>query len=819
MRRSLDFAQEASNRLGGFKTHVLILVLLIASAINARASDAPRAQREAAVVEARNGNAKAGLVRLQALLQQYPGDPRLLADTTIVANWAGDDALAMELYSRPETPKNDAGVAEAAARSARNLHKYDLSIELYRRAQQLEPARWQSLLGEAMALTDSEDYASANALMRPLLRNHGDEKDVMFGQAYLSSRQGDFPTAIAMYQRYLEKHPDDKQVSSDLSQWLSRVGSQTLASEVYAKSGTSAAPETERSLNQAAGGEDAGWGEVYAPTRALQRAQSETGLARLQSVIAASAPTDAAWKSAQYDRIVVLFDLQQMRNVVQAYEDLQRRGLDVPAYARRDVAGAYLALHQPERAEALYRAMLEKEPTDGTIWSGLAYAQMDRGHVYEALATIDRAYKNTSPWLRAEGLSEPKPNQMRINLESQAAEMRGGAGLLAEEQKRLQNLVDAAPGNDNVRRQLAAALLARGWPLRALEELRIADGFASNDELISLTSAEIHEAAGLRDDADAMIPALRALEFDSAAFTRFLRDEAIERGWQLDVETILGWGRGVQVGSSDQHSEAHLYSPLFNNRWRIYGHELSDSGDFVTGSTERTREGAGLHYDYNRQEGWAEFAYDEGTNRVAGIIGANLAFGDFWTLRAEADSDSFDVPVRALTGNIHGRSLDADLGWRASELRSANLGLQRVLFSDGNQRTAFSGAWNQRVWTTPRFQASVSADGWTSSNSLNENRPYFNPGSDFSLGPRASLNWLAWRRYDRSFLQQFDIYAAPYWEANYGTLAAVAVHYAQHWKLRSGLEAHCGVTWNSQPYDGARESRTALDGGITWGSR
>jgi biofilm PGA synthesis protein PgaA len=114
---------------------------------------------------------------------------------------------------------------------------------------------------------------------------------------------------------------------------------------------------------------------------------------------------------------------------------------------------------------------------------------------------------------------------------------------------------------------------------------------------------------------------------------------------------------------------------------------------------------------------------------------------------------------------------------------------------------------------------SIGAEEYASSNSLNENRTYFNPSHDFSLGPRGTLDWLTWRRYDRSFHQEVDIDAAPYWQQNYGTAGAVAIHYAQRWKLRSGLEGHGGVTWNSQPYDGSGEHRTALEAGITWGSQ
>jgi biofilm PGA synthesis protein PgaA len=799
--------------------YVSFFTLLLVGAIYAGGSEAPRARREAAVVQARNGDAKNGLAALQELLLQYPDDPRLLADTTIVANWAGNDQLVLDLFARPLTPKDDSGVVEAAARSARNLDRFEQSVELFRRAEKLDPSRWQPQLGEAMALTELGEFVSAQKLMQPLLLDHKSEKDVILGEAYLASRQTDFIGSIAMDQYYLEQSPSNTQVRSDLTLALSRAGSQTYAADIYSKDVTPLVPQTEQVLSGAAGGEQVGWGEVYAPTRALERADSELALEKLNRVVTASVPGDGTWKLAQYDRILAFYDLRQMRDVIQLYEQLRRAGLDVRTYALSSVAGAYLALHQPKRAEELYRELLKQEPEDGTAWSGLAYAQMESGHPYKALATIDYAYNAAAPWLKAPGLSAPKANHMRVSLESQAADMRGEANLLADEMNRFNRLVTEAPGNENLRWGLASSYLARGWVQRALDETRIADSFGDPDELPSLTTAEIREAAGLRDQVDVMIPALRIHLFDSSVFQQFLRDESIERGWQAVADTTLGWGNGLEVGSSDQHSEAHLYTPLLDNRWRIYSHELSDSGDFGTASAERTRAAVGVHYDYDRREAWAEFGHDSGTNLVAGNIGAKVSLGDFWTLQAVVDSDSFDVPVRALTGNVHGRSIDGSVEWRRSELQSANAGLQRVLFSDGNQRAAISAAWDQRVWTTPRWEASISADESSSSNSLDENRPYFNPKNDFSLGPGGKIDWITWQRYDRRFDQELEVHAAPYWQANYGTGSAVSVRYGQRWKLRSGLEWRCGVAWNSQPYDGSNESRTALNGGITWGSQ
>jgi biofilm PGA synthesis protein PgaA len=796
-----------------------LCVILPANSVFAISPDAPRTQREAAVIQARNGRAREGLVTLESLLQKYPDDPRLLADATIVANWAGSDDLVLDLYNRERTPKDDGGVVEAAARSARNLHMYDKSIELFKRAEILDPKRWQPLLGEALALTDRGDYGSAASLMEPLLRLHKNERDVIQGEGYLCSREADFTCSIAMYQYYLEKSPDDIQVRTDLALALSRIGSETYAAAFYAKNVAPVAPETERSLNAAAAGEEVNWGENYAPTRVQQRADSEKALVRLELAIAASSPKGAVWKTAQFDRIVVLSDLKQAHEAVESFKALEREGLDVPEYALESVAGAYLALHEPEQAEVLYRRLLKKSPADGELWGGLAYAQMERWHPSEALATIDQASTSAAPWLQSLGSSAPKVNQMRLTLESQAAQMRRDVDLLADEQRRFERLVAAAPGNENLRWQLATAYLVRGWPMRALVESRVADTYASSDEIPSLASVEIHELAGLRDSVDAMIPVLRQREFDSPAFKQFLGEMGIERGWQFESESVFGWGNGVEIGSSDQHSETRLSSPLIDNRLRVYGHELSDSGDFGSSTAERTRGSVGVRYDYDRQEAWAEFGHDAGTDRNAGNAGAKLRLNDLLTLRFEADSDSFDVPVRAVTGNTYGRSLDLNLDWRSSELLSANVGIQRVLFSDGNQRAAISGAWDERVKTTSHWQTNIGAQEWASSNSLDEDRPYFNPKQDFSLGTSGSINWLTWQRYDRSFHQRVEVHAAPYWQENHGTGLSASAQYGLFWKLRSGLEVRCGSIWNTQPYDGRAEHRTALNAGITWGSQ
>jgi biofilm PGA synthesis protein PgaA len=796
----------------------MAIALSGANVLRAETANASSDEREAAVTLARGGDAQGGLLLLRTLLLQHPEDPRLLADTTIVAGWAGHDSLVLELYARTRTPKDECDVTEAAAHAARDLKQYDFSLQLYRHSADLDPNRWQPRLGEAMVLADKSDFNPAKVLMEPLLRDHGGEREVVFGQAYVCNRQGDYTCAIAMYQRRLTQSSDDLETRCELAGALSMLGGATYALQLCAH------PDAgmDERLNAAAAAEQVRWGEGYAPTGKQHEAESEEALARLDRIIAASTPKDARWQQAQYDRLLALSDLRRARDTTRAYVLLRQQHFTVPLYARQRVADAYLALRQPENAALLYHQILKHAPGDGAAWSGLAYAQLESEHMKEGFRSIDRAYADAPAWLQAPGLKIPQPNLLRTALGLQAAEMRGSADLLAEEQKRLARMLALAPANAELRRQLAMTYLARGWPLLAIKEAHLSDSYAEGEEIPSLQSMEIHETAGRRDIADAMLPNVFLHEGNSPGLSHFLHDRASERGWQLDLDSVFEWSRGTFLGSNDQHTEAHLYTPLIDNRWSFFVCDLRDTGSFSAGDAARTRGGLGAVYNYNRRLVWGEIAGDTGTygTRAAANAGTKLSLGDHWTLRAEGDSDSIaDVQLISVLAKIHARSVDLNLGWRGSELGEGNIGLQRVLFSDGNQRAAISGVWEQRVWTSPRLQINFKGEEWASSNSRDEDRLYFNPKHDFSLGPRATFDWLTWRRYDRSFRQELSAYTAPYWQQNHGTGDALAVTYTQHWKLGQNLGFLWGVAWNTQPYDGVNESYTALNAGLTWGHR
>lgn len=798
---------------------ILAFLLLSTALVSAaQTASAPTRARESAVIQARSGDPKGALVILKDLVNRYPNDPRLLADASIVANWAGDDAYALDLYSRANTPKDDVGVVEAAARSARNQHMYSMAIDLFARAERLAPDRWQPRLGHAMVLVDQGGDKDAAAVMKPLLEKNGSEPDVMRGQAYLCERQQNFACSIAMYQKLaVISQGKSAELHCQLAQALSQLGGNTLAQEMCDP------PDRADKLRllAATGAERVRWSDWNNNDWSQQKADAEDALTMLDEVISSSKPGDAIWKQAQSDRLVALYNLRRMQDVVQSWDNLRHIGITVPDYALASVASAFLQLRQPDEAIALYRTLTEHTPEDGDAWSGLAYAEFESERIQQAFDTIDQAYRNAPAWLQSQDLKSPQPNPFHASLGLQAAEMRNFADMPAEGQRRLQNLLAMAPANSKLGRALAMTFDLRGWPLRAMKQEQLANSFDQEDELPVLQDAQILEDAGRLKDADAKLTKVLRREGNSQSVTKFLTTRAIERGWQGSVLSGYEWSNGQYLGNV-LHSQAYLYSPLIGYRWRAYVHGLGDSGDFAAGSTYRSRAAAGISYSFNRQAFWGETGADSANPGwiPTGAAGAQFRLGDQWRLGAEGDWDNLtEVQLIARLNDVRARSGKASLEWRQSESRSVQAAFTKLLYSDGNRRNEINAQWEQRALTRPRLQINLTPQLWASENSKDQYRIYFNPKHDASLGMDTEINWITWRHYDRHLLQQFNISAAPYWQDHYGVMGAFSTDYTQRWALTRRLGLMGKFVWNSHPYDGVREPYLDVSFGLTWGEQ
>jgi len=103
-----------------------------------------------------------------------------------------------------------------------------------------------------------------------------------------------------------------------------------------------------------------------------------------------------------------------------------------------------------------------------------------------------------------------------------------------------------------------------------------------------------------------------------------------------------------------------------------------------------------------------------------------------------------------------------------------------------------------------------------SHNSKNEDPPYFNPKSDFSVLPTLTVNQVLYRRYATQWNQLFQVGAGTYSQRDYSTGAVALLSYGQRVSWNDVLEAGANLSWISRPYDGDRERDVRLTVDLTY---
>jgi biofilm PGA synthesis protein PgaA len=243
------------------------------------------------------------------------------------------------------------------------------------------------------------------------------------------------------------------------------------------------------------------------------------------------------------------------------------------------------------------------------------------------------------------------------------------------------------------------AELARGWPRRAMETLKIADTYDERDAAAALDQADAHRA--MYDYADVQADLAQAQQ-EAGRSGRVQDAQAAwqrESGWQFDVTHDNGWGNSPDYGDRDQETQASLASPLLDNHWRVVALAQYASASLPEGNVSRERAGIGLQAFFHGMELYAQVlpAIDNFVRRTDFAAGFNWSINDQWTWSTDWSSASNDVPLRAQYYGITGDSISTAVQWRASELTSARLAVYRDRFTDGNLREGWLADVVQRL--------------------------------------------------------------------------------------------------------------------------
>ncbi|WP_233843108.1 poly-beta-1,6 N-acetyl-D-glucosamine export porin PgaA [Dyella sp. 2HG41-7] len=650
------------------------------------------------------------------------------------------------------------------------------------------------------------------------------DHDALLSLARSERSAGHRVEALAHCEDVLASWPNDRSAQLLCVQLLSELGASARANELAAKISPALSDAERVQLRADYASHEVRWAKGVPADATHPYAEADKAIDDIQRLANdTSAPADVR-RRAQLDLLVALDQADRADEVLSVYASLKQQNIALPPYAEWAVADAFSQKHQPREAVALYEDGMRRDPgpydaSDSDPRIGLAYAYFDAGRIHDALSTIDKLAKDEPRWRRASSGRGNTQNSRKVDADSVSVQLHEDAGQLQESYTRLAAMCAEAPGNVDLRRQLAMAELARGWPRRAAETLKIAASIEDeHDASADLDEAEAQRAVYDYAGAQASIDQAQTQAGRSGRVQNALEAWDRQRGWQLDITHDNGWGNSPDYGDRDQETQATLASPLIGDHWRVLALARASSAALPEGQASRDRAGLGIQGFVPNVEYYVQAlpSADHYVRRTDFEAGFNWAISDRWSWTSDWSSAGADIPLRAQYYGITGKTFSTAVQWRASELTSARLDVYRDRFTDGNVRKGWLGDVVQRLHTGPNvtFDGGVEIGGSTNSEI---DRPYFNPSWDRSYALTGVLQNVLNQYSDRVWNQRFDFSAGRYGERNFATGWMASARYGQIFQPHAGLKFGWGVSWHWQPYDGRHESRVVLDLNVHWG--
>ncbi len=768
-----------------------------------------------AVSLARQGQTEKALSLLEPIVKRRPEDKKLLRDYVVILGWANKDREALAMAPKVGLENAPFYVIDSLAKSARNLHLFDRSVELYRLSILMSPERLQGHIGLVLALSDAGKSPEALESLTPLLKKYKNNPDLLFTKAYAHEAGGEKLQALWIYEKILRRYPGKKEALRLKILALSSLGAPGLALSMAMQH---PGLLTDRGMERIQGDWAAikvKWGKLSTPPGMERFSETDEAIEILEENIqrlrreSEKKDLSSAVLRARFDRIAALHSRVRMEEVIDEYESLSRQGILLPQYVLESAGDAYLYLEQPEKAVVLYRKVLATSQDKFLIHLSLFWAYIESGDFDRANELIGKLIKEQKTW-RISRMEGARPvygkNERRLIAESTAALALAFSDNLPEAQRRLEDLLNAAPFNHDLRQRLGHIYLWRGWPRRAQEEF---------DHILpvepELLDARLGKASSLMDLRD-YEEAERLMTDLYGHFPEKKQAQRLKKDWGLYNKKILTTEVGFGSSSAtDQDSDSfrfdtYLYSSPQEYHYRVFLHSFYEKAEIRKEDVSNQREGFGIQYGGPEITGEVEVHNNKESNHDIDISGGiSWEADDHWKVGASMDTFSLDAPLQGILQDIRAWSADLDLLYRADESANTRMHLQRLDFSDDNLRLSGLLSVQRRLLSRPYLKIPVSVELYGSRNSR-KNRPYFNPESDLSGSLTVDFQWLMWRRYARSFAQNLSFSGGFYRQKNFGTRSIRSLRYEHDWNISEEIALLYGVSWSRRVFDGDPEN-------------
>lgn len=811
------------NRAVGFS--LILITASISTAIAAAESRPLTAARAQAVADAKSGHLDRGIAALTRLHQAHPTDALITADLIVLLRLAGQNAQIVALTHKtvPSTVPDYAVLDWVRALRDQKAFARARTI-LAPRRDRLGP---KAQILYAMMTVEARLPKLAIAALPPL-DTPGLSATDMANMAYVYRKAGDPTHALTLAYRALGQTPDNPHALREQVFALSDSGAAHLAWDKAQRHASLFNPDALNRLRA-----DATTIDIRHAVHERDRLEDQHRYAQrnvpLKRVLADLKTNRQHFAKdpirelrTRYDLVYVLRTLEKMQAAVDTYEALPQHPeranqtvlRTIPSYVRQAAADAYLYLHHPNRAAALYRQLIAENPkADVNLYIALYYAYLDGEHYDQAQQILALIHKVTPTWRTRLKKPGRVGNWERLEVDQLWAFDAAYRNHEGEAYGRISLMVDHAPANSGLLNAKATIERWRGWPAQSQQTTLLAKAYAPDTKATRINLAD--NARDLEHFADwgRQITALAKDFPKDTSIQKSLAQWHDRRHASISSEFTTGRSRGggsqgnPVTGNRDQEWQSRLNSPWMKNGWRAYIDQHYIWSNFTDSSERYNRYGVGAEWRGDRKHAWVSVNNDQLTGRHVGVAaGWSQWLDDHWQYGISGDTYSLSTPLRAKQAGLSGKSLSGKLNWRQDESREAYAGLSVLAITDGNKRVDFATGITQRLFASPHHITTGGLDAFVEHNS----RPggnYFNPANSESLSMRLEHKWITWRRYEQSFTQYAKVSAGYGWQDGYGGAPMTDLYYEHIWKLSRTWDLHYGVGWGSNVYDGGREHR------------
>lgn len=781
--------------------------------------------------QARNGNYTPALTVLR---QVPPGQQSAgpVSDHLVIASWAGLPNEVLSVYERrsPSLKLTPQALA-AVARAYRDQRRWDESVAVYRQGLAQTPDNAELQLGLTMTLADADQSAESVQRARALVAAQPDDANRRMALGYALARAGLTYDALFEFDQAFIRAGNKPEVAREYIVALQRARLPEPALALAAQRPGLLDPVTQRRLEGDLAAERVRMAEFASRTEQERYVIADRALEGYDHLLSTWTPDASAHDDVvrwRIDRLGALKARARTAEVIAEYETLQAEGVQLPTYALRWVAAAYLDQRQPEKSAPLYRQALSAPDADVGDHvedsTALFYALLENDQVVEAREVADNLAKSQKPRVELKGLPIGNPNDSWMDAQQLAATAGTYGGDLPGSETGIEALVQRAPGNIGLRLAQADMYRAREWPRRAERTLKETEAQSPRD--IGLEVSQGHTALDLQEwrQLDALTDDVVARAPDNRQVQRLSRLRDVHDMAELRVEAYGGKSHGGEsgdggavAGSRDFGIETLLYSPPIDEDWRVFGGVGYATADFAEGTGQHRWQRVGVERrtrDMTLEAEVSNHSYGFGSKQGARVAIAR-DINDQWQYGGSLDYLSANTPLRALNADITANGGSGFIRWRANESREWKLALSPSHFSDGNDRVEALLTGREGIYSSPKVQVDLGLEVGASHNSK-QDTIYFNPKSDFSVLPTLTANHVLYHRYETQWSQQFQVGAGTYSQRDYSTGGVGLVGYGQRFRWNDVLETGANLSWISRPYDGEREGDLRLVVDLTY---